>query len=53
MSTSEKNMFNIILLMVLFVALIYFSQPLNDVSIGPVITMGMVTLQAMIYYTWL
>lgn len=50
MSTSEKNMLNIVLLIVLFVALIYFSQPLNDVSIGPVITMGMVTLQAMIYY---
>lgn len=50
MSTSEKSMFNIILLIVLGVALIYVSQPLNTVSIGSVILMGMLTLQAIIKY---
>ena len=50
MSTSAKKVYNMILLIVLFVALIYFSQPLDSISIGPVIAMGIVILQAMIYY---
>lgn len=34
MSTSEKNLFNTIFLIVLFVALVYLSQPLDSSSIG-------------------
>lgn len=50
MSTSEKNLFNTIFLIVLFVALVYLSQPLDSSSIGSVIVMGVVTLQAILKY---
>lgn len=38
MSTSEKNMFNIILLIVLFVAIIYLyvTPPFNDFSLNSI-----------------
>lgn len=52
MSTSEKNVFNIILLIVLFGALIYLylTQPFDDLSLSSVIIMGLLTLQAIIKY---
>lgn len=52
MSTSEKNVFNIILLIVLFGALIYLylTQPFDDLSLSSVIAMGTFTLQAIFKY---
>lgn len=52
MSTPEKNVFNIILLIVLFGALIYLylTQPFDDLSLSSVIAMGTFTLQAIFKY---